>query len=255
MRYPIGRISKLLGLSTETIRTYERKGSSIRRKMKTATAPSTFWISARCCAAVPIPASAFPCRRPPTPSTATAWPKRTRCSSSRKNGSKNKTDYNLRMLNRLNDLNEVMSTCEREINRLSVVQHPGMFRVVIATTTSCFPATRGKICWRCGRPLRRFPLSAEISAGIHSALPSRIISAATAFWKRMRATAACAWTSWSSAFPLRRRSHHPQGGWGRFRSDSYAHPASDFARENRARPHGGRVYAHGGHHQAKRAGL
>ena len=33
------------------------------------------------------------------------------------------------MLNRLNDLNEVMSTCEREINRLSVVQHPGMFRV------------------------------------------------------------------------------------------------------------------------------
>ena len=26
MRYPIGRISKLLGLSTETIRTYERKG-------------------------------------------------------------------------------------------------------------------------------------------------------------------------------------------------------------------------------------
>ena len=26
MRYPIGRISKVLGLSTETIRTYERKG-------------------------------------------------------------------------------------------------------------------------------------------------------------------------------------------------------------------------------------
>ena len=66
------------------------KASSIRRKTKTATAPSTFWISARCCAAVPIPASAFPCRRPPTPSTATAWPKRTRCSSSRKNGSKNR---------------------------------------------------------------------------------------------------------------------------------------------------------------------
>lgn len=42
---------------------------------------------------------------------------------------KKQTDYNLRMLNRLNDLNEVMSTCEREINRLSVVQHPGMFRV------------------------------------------------------------------------------------------------------------------------------
>ena len=28
MRYPIGRISKLLGLFTETIRTYERKVQS-----------------------------------------------------------------------------------------------------------------------------------------------------------------------------------------------------------------------------------
>ena len=113
MRYPIGRISKLLGLSTETIRTYERKG--IVHPQKNENGYRTFHVLdigtlLRCrsysCFGLSLSEAAG----------AIKWLKK-------------QTDYNLRMLNRLNDLNEVMSTCEREINRLSVVQHPGMFRV------------------------------------------------------------------------------------------------------------------------------
>lgn len=160
MRYPIGRISKLLGLSTETIRTYERKG--IVHPQKNENGYRTFHVLdigtlLRCrsysCFGLSLSEAADAINCNSVAETHALLVKQEKWL-------KKQTDYNLRMLNRLNDLNEVMSTCEREINRLSVVQHPACSAWIIATTTSCFPATRGKSCWRCGRPLRLFPSSA-----------------------------------------------------------------------------------------------
>lgn len=160
MRYPIGRISKLLGLSTETIRTYERKG--IVHPQKNENGYRTFHVLdigtlLRCrsysCFGLSLSEAADAINCNSVAETHALLVKQEKWL-------KKQTDYNLRMLNRLNDLNEVMSTCEREINRLSVVQHPGMFRVDYRHNDERFPATRGKIAWPCGRPLRRFPSSA-----------------------------------------------------------------------------------------------
>ena len=129
MRYPIGRISKLLGLSTETIRTYERKG--IVHPQKNENGYRTFNVLdigtlLRCrsysCFGLSLSEAADAINCNSVAETHALLVKQEKWL-------KKQTDYNLRMLNRLNDLNEVMSTCEREINRLSVVQHPGMFRV------------------------------------------------------------------------------------------------------------------------------
>ncbi len=129
MRYPIGRISKLLGLSTETIRTYERKG--IVHPQKNENGYRTFHVLdigtlLRCrsysCFGLSLSEAADAINCNSVAETHALLVKQEKWL-------KKQTDYNLRMLNRLNDLNEVMSTCEREINRLSVVQHPGMFRV------------------------------------------------------------------------------------------------------------------------------
>ena len=148
MRYPIGRISKLLGLSTETIRTYERKG--IVHPQKNENGYRTFHVLdigtlLRCrsysCFGLSLSEAADAINCNSVAETHALLVKQEKWL-------KKQTDYNLRMLNRLNDLNEVMSTT------------PACSAWIIATTTSCFPATRGKICWRCGRPLRRFPSSA-----------------------------------------------------------------------------------------------
>ena len=129
MRYPIGRISKLLGLSTETIRTYERKG--IVHPQKNENGYRTFHVLdigtlLRCrsysCFGLSLSEAADAINCNSVAETHALLVKQEKWL-------KKQTDYNLRMLDRLNDLNEVMSTCEREINRLSVVQHPGMFRV------------------------------------------------------------------------------------------------------------------------------
>lgn len=203
MRYPIGRISKLLGLSTETIRTYERKG--IVHPQKNENGYRTFHVLdigtlLRCrsysCFGLSLSEAADAINCNSVAETHALLVKQEKWL-------KKQTDYNLRMLNRLNDLNEVMSTCEREINRLSVVQHPGMFRVDYRHNDELLSGDAREdllALWASFAPFSfvslKFPLE-PFSA------PSRIISAATAFWKRMRATAACAWTSWSSAFPLR----------------------------------------------------
>lgn len=55
MRYRISKIARIVGVTTEAIRFYEKRESSPPPKMKrTDIAPTTYWISARCCAAGPI---------------------------------------------------------------------------------------------------------------------------------------------------------------------------------------------------------
>ena len=106
MRYPIGRISKLLGLSTETIRTYERKG--IVHPQKNENGYRTFHVLdigtlLRC--------RSYSCFGLSLSEAADAI----NCNSvaethallvEQEKWLKKQTDYNLRMLNRLNDLVE-----------------------------------------------------------------------------------------------------------------------------------------------------
>ncbi|MFR2496168.1 MAG: MerR family transcriptional regulator [Christensenellales bacterium] len=169
MRYPIGRISKLLGLSTETIRTYERKG--IVHPQKNENGYRTFHVLdigtlLRCrsysCFGLSLSEAADAINCNSVAETHALLVKQEKWL-------KKQTDYNLRMLNRLNDLNEVMSTCEREINRLSVVQHPGMFRVDYRHNDELLSGDAREDCWRGGRPCAVFLRQPEISAGIQRA--------------------------------------------------------------------------------------
>lgn len=255
MRYPIGRISKFLGLSTETIRTYERKG--IVHPQKNENGYRTFHVLdigtlLRCrsysCFGLSLSEAADAINCNSVAETHALLVKQEKWL-------KKQTDYNLRMLNRLNDLNEVMSTCEREINRLSVVQHPGMFRVDYRHNDELLSGDAREdllALWASFAPFSfvslKFPLE-SIQRAEQDYFCGYGILEEDALLRRVHGRAGRVLSRFA------RRSHHPQGGWGRFRSDSYAHPASGLRSRKPARPHGGRVYAHGGHHQAKRAGL
>lgn len=236
MRYPIGRISKLLGLSTETIRTYERKG--IVHPQKNENGYRTFHVLdigtlLRCrsysCFGLSLSEAADAINCNSVAETHALLVKQEKWL-------KKQTDYNLRMLNRLNDLNEVMSTCEREINRLSVVQHPGMFRVDYRHNDELLSGDAREellALWASFAPFSfvslKFPLeSSARRAGLFLRL--RHFGRGCALLRRVHGRAGRVLSRFA------RRSHHPQGGWGRFRSDSYAHPASDFARENQLVP-------------------
>ncbi|MFR8977319.1 MAG: hypothetical protein ACLVJB_05695, partial [Christensenellales bacterium] len=164
---------------------------------------------------------------------------------------KKQTDYNLRMLNRLNDLNEVMSTCEREINRLSVVQHPGMFRVDYRHNDELLSGDAREdllALWASFAPFSfvslKFPLESIQRAEQDYFCGYGILE------EDARYCGVCM-DELVECFPSPAVHTIPKVV-RRFRSDSYVHPL-DFARENRL-VHGGRVYAHGGHHH-ERTGL
>ena len=130
MRYSIGRIAKMLGLSAETVRTYERKGI-VHPHKNPENGYRTFHVLdigtlLRCrsytCFGLSLNEAAETINSKSVDETYALLAQQEKHLAAQ-------VEHNQRLLNRLRDLNRVIENCESLVNVLLIEPHPGMFRL------------------------------------------------------------------------------------------------------------------------------
>lgn len=130
MRYPIGKIAKILGLSAETLRTYEKKGV-IHPQKNPENGYRTFHVLdigtiLRCRSytsfGLSLSEAAEAINVRSVEETSAVLCKQEQYLAYQ-------AEYHTRLLKRLCDLNSVIKHCEEQVNCLTLEKHPGMFRL------------------------------------------------------------------------------------------------------------------------------
>ncbi|MBQ7786323.1 MAG: MerR family transcriptional regulator [Clostridia bacterium] len=130
MRYSIGRIAKMLGLSAETVRTYERKGI-VHPHKNPENGYRTFHVLdigtlLRCRSYTSFGLSLNEAAE--TINSKSVAETHALLAQQEKHLA-SQIEQNQRLLNRLRDLNQVIENCENLVNTLLLEPHPGMFRL------------------------------------------------------------------------------------------------------------------------------